>query len=155
MARQDTTSALGAHPAAALGDRYVVEMPLPRVVARLNKRYTNRFIEPVVARLPGYVRVVHTGRRSGRIYRTPLLGFPANDKLLIALTYGPGADWVQNVMAGGAMVELSTGTHRVDSAVLVDRQVAWTHLPAIVRFALRLLRVTDFLLLSVAGNSER
>jgi len=45
--------------------------------------------------------VVHRGRRSGRVYDTPVLVFPADDGYVIALTYGPDTDWIRNVLAAG------------------------------------------------------
>lgn len=143
-------------------------MPLPRAVARFNKRFTNRWIEPVVARSSGFATVSHVGRRSGRRYQTPVNVFwldsteraPSNENAggrtaIIALTYGPSADWIQNVMAGPAELEI-TGVdgpaHMTVSAVeLVGRPTVWQSLPRFIRLALRLLSVRDFALLSVSG----
>lgn len=78
-------------------------MPLPPILGWINQRLTNPILWPVVARLPrsGFGRIVHIGRLSGRVYRTPMLGFRHGDRLVFALTYGPGAQWVQNVLAAG------------------------------------------------------
>lgn len=47
--------------------------------------------------------VVHEGRRTGRTFRTPVTAFAVDDCFVIALPYGPEADWVRNVVtAGGA-----------------------------------------------------
>jgi deazaflavin-dependent oxidoreductase (nitroreductase family) len=51
--------------------------------------------------MPGLGVVVHRGRRSGRVYQTPVNVFAAEDGYVIALTYGPDADWVKNVLAAG------------------------------------------------------
>ncbi len=128
---------------------YVGAVPLPRVVARLNKRYMNRFIEPLVSRLPGFVVVVHSGRRTGATYRTPLYAFATDDQLLVALTYGPGADWAQNVLVGGGMVERRGAQHVIGSRAVVDRGVAWSHVPLVMQAGLQILRVTDFLQIEV------
>ncbi len=127
-------------------------MPLPQAVARLNKRYTNRLIEPLVARLPGFIAVVHHGRRSGATYRTPLLAFAGADGLLVALTYGPRADWVQNVLAGGGVIERDGATQRIVSSDILARQHAWPHLPFVVRAVLWVLRVSDFMELGVSTS---
>lgn len=120
-------------------------MPLPHVVARFNKRVTNRFIEPVARRSSGFAVVHHTGRVSGRTYRTPINLFTDGDAWIAALTYGPKADWVQNVVATGGVVETKIGQHPIRRVEVVDRRIAWPHLPMLVRGALRMLRVTDFL----------
>ena len=61
-------------------------------------------------RLPGFGVVVHTGRRTHRQYRTPVNVFRRADRYIIALTYGPDADWVRNVRASGGC-ELETRGH--------------------------------------------
>src|SRR5712692_5869519 len=76
-------------------------MPLPRWVARFNKRLTNRIIGPLAPYLPGFGVVVHLGRLTHRQYRTPVNVFRRPGGFVIALTYGPNADWVRNVLANG------------------------------------------------------
>lgn len=63
-------------------------MPLPPQLARFNRRVTNRITYPLSGHLPGFAIVVHTGRRSGRAYRTPVNAFRDGDDYIIALTYG-------------------------------------------------------------------
>ena len=123
-------------------------MPLPRAVARLNKRYTNRFIEPVVSRMASFVVVHHAGRSSGRAYRTPLYAFTSDRGLIIALTYGVGADWTQNVLTSGGTIERGGEHHVIEATEIVDRAAAWPSLPPLVRFWLRVLRVHEFALLT-------
>ena len=123
-------------------------MPLPRAVARLNKRFTNRFLEPVARRSRGFAVVHHVGRRTGNAYRTPVNLFALGDDAVVSLTYGPSADWVQNVLAGSGEIEDRRGRTRIRSVEVVGREVAWPALPLVVRGALRVLRVRDFLRLS-------
>ena len=54
-------------------------MPLPRWLARFNRRVTNRLFGPVAPRLPGFGVVVHTGRKTHRPYRTPMNVFRCAD----------------------------------------------------------------------------
>lgn len=119
-------------------------MPLPRWVARFNKRFTNRLIEPIVARFAGFAIVEHRGRRSGTGYRTPVNVFEADGDLIVALTYGPAADWVQNVLAGGGAIVRASQRYQVAEARIVGRTEAWPHLPVPIRCALRLLTVHHF-----------
>ncbi len=120
-------------------------MVLGRWVARANRRVVNRMTRPVAGRLPVFGVVEHVGRRSGRRYRTPVNVFPAPDGYTIALSYGPGADWVRNVLAAGGC-EIETRGRRVpvtEPRVVHDerrRQV-----PAPVRPVLRVIGVSDFL----------
>ena len=76
-------------------------MPLPRSLAEFNRRYTNKVSRHVAGWLPGFGIVIHSGRRSGRTYETPVNVFRSKGGFVFALTYGR-ADWVQNVMAAGS-----------------------------------------------------
>jgi len=89
-------------------------MPLPRSVARFNRRVTNRLLGPLAPHLPGFGVVVHTGRKTHRLYRTPVNVFRRPGGYVIALTYGPDADWVRNVLAsGGCALETRGRTLRL------------------------------------------
>lgn len=76
-------------------------MPGGRRLARFNRRFTNALTIRFAARAPGFGIVTHRGRRSGQLYRIPINVFPRGDQFVVALTYGPGADWVKNVLAAG------------------------------------------------------
>ncbi|GGM86972.1 hypothetical protein GCM10009721_09800 [Terrabacter tumescens] len=77
-----------------------VPMPMPRAVARLNKKYVNK----VLVHLAGhgwFVELEHVGRRSGRTYRVPIMAFDRGDAVTVALTYGSGVDWLANLRSAG------------------------------------------------------
>ncbi len=128
-------------------------MPLPRWVARFNKRFTNRILEPMARRSSGFGVVEHIGRTSGRHFQTPVNVFDADGAMLIALTYGPTADWFRNVQAGGSHIVTKGTTFEIAGVRLVDRGTAFPYLPRLVRLALRILTVTDFALLSVSADN--
>ncbi|MDE3074689.1 MAG: nitroreductase family deazaflavin-dependent oxidoreductase [Chloroflexota bacterium] len=120
-------------------------MPAPRWLARVNRRLTNRLLPPVVGRLPGFAVVVHSGRRTRRTYRTPVLSFHQGERCIIALTYGPQSDWVRNVLAaGGCRLELRRKLLVLTSPRLYHDPAA-VAAPPPIRTMLRLLRVSDFL----------
>lgn len=126
---------------------------MPYVVARFNKRVTNRFIEPIARRSPGFAVVHHRGRRSGTAYRTPVNVFAFDEgQALVVLTYGPKADWFQNVLRGNARVETKATSLLITAVDVVDRVGAWPSLPWFVRLALRVLRVHDFARLTLARS---
>src|SRR3954454_16536882 len=77
-------------------------MPFPRALARLNRVGLNRIIRHVAPWFPGLGLVLHVGRRSGRVYRTPVNLFAADGHYTIALTYGAGSALVRNVRAEAA-----------------------------------------------------
>lgn len=123
-------------------------MPLPRGLARFNRRFTNRVLGAIPARLSPFVIVEHTGRRSGRTYRTVVAAFRHPAGWLLALTYGSGADWVRNVLAAdGAVLRRRGVAETVSSPQLIGRAEAFPHLPVVIRLFLRLLRTTEFLVL--------
>ena len=120
-------------------------MPLPRSIARANRRVTNRLLGGLATRLPGFGVVVHTGRRSQRQYRTPVNVFRRGDRYIIALTYGPDADWVRNVLAdGGCMIETRGRRLRLSRPRLFHDE-SRRAVPAPVRLILGLINVCAFL----------
>ncbi|RDI59011.1 nitroreductase/quinone reductase family protein [Nocardia pseudobrasiliensis] len=74
-------------------------MTAMRLLAGFNRRVTNPGFRLFAGRVEGYANVVHTGRRSGRTYRTPVGITWDGDQLLVAVNYGRGSDWVRNVLA--------------------------------------------------------
>jgi deazaflavin-dependent oxidoreductase (nitroreductase family) len=124
-------------------------MPLPRSIARANRRVTNRLLGGLATRLPGFGVVIHTGRRSRRQYRTPVNVFRRGDRYIIALTYGSNADWVRNVLANrGCMLETRGRTLRLSRPRLFHDESRYT-VPAPVRLILGMVHVCDFLELNL------
>lgn len=79
-------------------------MRVPRAVANFNRRVTNPVARSLTPWLPCLGTLEHTGRKSGRRYRTPLLVFKTRDGFAILIGYGPETDWLKNVLAGGPTV---------------------------------------------------
>ena len=129
-------------------------MPLPRALARLNRAGLNRVSVHLAPRLPGFGVIVHRGRRSGRAYRTPVNVFARPGGYTIALTYGPGSDWVRNVLAAGGC-ELVTGGRpvRLTSPRVYHDESRRGIRPA-ERQVLRLLGVSDFLSLTTVADGS-
>jgi deazaflavin-dependent oxidoreductase (nitroreductase family) len=102
-------------------------MPLPRWLARINKRIFNprelrRGVRPVL---------LHVGRSSGRTYRTPLDAHPLPDGYLFIPLYGSRTDWLKNVLAAGA-ARLWIGGTEIELACprMVSKRDVWPLLPA-------------------------
>jgi deazaflavin-dependent oxidoreductase (nitroreductase family) len=126
-------------------------MPLPRWLARFNLRVTNHILGPLAKRLPGMGIVIHTGRRTHRQYRTPVMFFRRGSDFVFALTYGRESHWVQNVLAeGGCDFETQGRVVKLTNPHLFhDPQGSVAPMPR--RMILRLLNVSDFLELAAAG----
>jgi len=97
-------------------------MKLPRALARFNRVATNRVQGLWAPYLPPWTMVVHTGRRSGKAYRTPVMASVHGDEIVFPLLYGPESDWVQNLLAAGQAEVIRTGrTRPIDSLRLVAK----------------------------------
>lgn len=126
-------------------------MPAPRWLARFNLHVTNRILGPLAKHAPGMGTVIHVGRKSHRQYRTPVMFFRRGDRILIALTYGPKSQWVQNAMADDGFDFETQGRllHLVHPVIVHDERRS--AMPGFVRLMLGILNVSDFLELRVAS----
>jgi deazaflavin-dependent oxidoreductase (nitroreductase family) len=114
--------------------------PVVDAVRRVNRSVTN----PRVMRTAGSAQtqtsvIAHVGRKSGRVYETPVDVISTTTGLLIALPYGTRVDWLRNVVAAGSATVLTHGD-RVD----VERPtiVATADVAALIpRRTLRTLRL--------------
>jgi deazaflavin-dependent oxidoreductase (nitroreductase family) len=110
---------------------------------------TNRALGPAAARLPFFGVILHRGRASGRLYRTPVNVFRANDDFVVALTYG-WTDWLRNVLAaGGCELEHRGRLYWLTAPRVVGWVEAEAAIPSVVRFALDLIRVEEFVRLEI------
>ncbi len=93
----------------------------------------------------------HVGRRSGRVYRTPLTVFSTDDGVAILLTYGPDRDWVKNLIAadGGRLHRHGRG-HVVRDPRVVTKEQAATHVTGFGRRVFPRLPFENALLLTWA-----
>jgi deazaflavin-dependent oxidoreductase (nitroreductase family) len=128
-------------------------MPIPRIVRQWNKAGLNRVTTHIAPWAPGMGVVIHRGRRTGRLYQTPVTVFPAGDGYVFALTYGPDTDWVKNVLAAGGC-ELRTRGHatRLTAPRLYHDQSRRGIRP-VERQVLRLIGAADFLRLQTAQTA--
>jgi len=128
-------------------------MPIPRVVGRWNKVGLNRVTRRVAPWMPGLGVVVHRGRRSGRMYQTPVNVFASSDGYVFALTYGPDTDWVKNVLAAdGCELRTRGRTVRVTAPRLFHDE-ARRDIRPLERQVLRVIGVADFLSVKTAAQA--
>jgi hypothetical protein len=132
-------------------------IPFARQISLFNNRVTNRWLGPIVWYLPGFGRIEHVGRTSGRRHVSPMLAFrsQARRRLTFALTYGPETDWVRNALAAG---ELTFDSRRTGRVRLTEPRLihdpARRPVPLPIRWILRLMRVDDFLEATIANAPE-
>jgi len=121
-----------------------------RWVAAFNLIVTNRITSRFAARLPGFGILAHVGRKSGRVYRTPVNVFRVPEGFLIALTYGPESEWVKNVLAAGGCELETRGVRYRLSAPGIMHDPTRQGFPIPVRIVLRLIGANDFMQLSTS-----
>ena len=51
--------------------------------------------------LPLYGVIEHRGRRSGKVFHTPVVVRPTDDGFIVPMPWGEGTDWYRNVRAAG------------------------------------------------------
>src|SRR5207248_11373611 len=73
-------------------------------------RPATRLFNPLVLRLAGtrllpfYGVLEHRGRRSGKLFRTPVVVRPTSDGFIVPMPWGERTDWYRNVRAAGECV---------------------------------------------------
>jgi deazaflavin-dependent oxidoreductase (nitroreductase family) len=120
------------------------------------RHVATRFVNPVMRRvagnLPGFGVLTYRGRKTGRIYHTPINVFRRGDAYVFFLTYGSDAQWVRNVLAAGSC-SLETRGRMVDLVepeLISDPELRPA--PPIVRFAeRRIAGATQYLRMRAAS----
>jgi deazaflavin-dependent oxidoreductase (nitroreductase family) len=96
----------------------------------------------------------HVGRRSGRVYETPVILARVPEGFVAELTYGPDVDWYKNVTAAGHCTVVHHGReYEVHGVVPYPAELGRAAFPAPARLVLRALGRTDFRLLPTAAVS--
>ena len=85
------------------------------------------------------------GRKSGKIYRTPVNVFRASNGFIIALTYSSQSEWVKNVLAAGGCELQTRGKKNQLSAPKVVRDPTRKRFPFPVRIVLRLVGADEYM----------
>src|ERR1700730_3999057 len=110
-----------------------------RWVAAFNRTILNRITSRFANRLPGFGIVTHVGRKSGRLYRTPVNVFRGPDGFMIALTYGRDSEWVRNVVsAGGCQLETRRVLYQLSAPTVVHAPTR-RRFPLLVRMILGII----------------
>ena len=129
-------------------------MVLPKSLAVLNRRVTNRVARPVARNFHGFAVVEHIGRKSGTRYATPVNAWLADSAVVIPLTYGSDVDWLRNAQARGTAVLVIKGEIlTVEEPVLVDGSEGRARIPHWVGMILTKLGVDQFVLFRLSPTS--
>ena len=119
-------------------------------LARFNLAVTNRITGKFAGWLPGFGIITHVGRKSGKIYHTPVNIFRAPNGFAVALTYGRESEWVKNVQAANGC-DLQTGGRRYHlSDPTIVHDPTRKQFPIPVRVVLGIVGANDFMALKTA-----
>ncbi|MGW0640507.1 nitroreductase family deazaflavin-dependent oxidoreductase [Nocardia salmonicida] len=122
-------------------------MPMPIWWGHINKRVFN----PRAVAGGKWPVLTHTGRTSGKTYRTPLDAHPVDGGYLFVLVYGSASDWVQNILATGTAQLRADGRETaLTTPRVVGRDEAFQALPPEIPRPPKLLRITEFLRMDLA-----
>jgi deazaflavin-dependent oxidoreductase (nitroreductase family) len=109
-------------------------MHIPRFMRRVNRVVTNPLMGTFAWLVPPLAIVHHVGRRSGRVYRTPVVAFASPAAFVIPMTYGRDVDWARNIVhAGRFELERMGRRWRVRDPRIVDFERAQERLPTVLR----------------------
>ena len=115
-------------------------------VRYINKRFTNRITGKIAgARYSPICLIRHIGRRSGKLYTTPMMAARTQDGFVFALTYGPNVDWYRNVQAAGrATLRWQGREYTIKNPQTLDAHTGQNAFPFPPSLVLRLLGIRHF-----------
>jgi deazaflavin-dependent oxidoreductase (nitroreductase family) len=133
----------------------MVSQHLKRGFLGLVKNTINRVSVPLARSGHGPFAIVrNVGRRSGRMYETPLVVARVPGGFVIELTYGPDVDWYRNITAaGGCVVVYRRDEYQVDRIELCSTADGLAAFGFPRSLVLRLLRRHDFRRLHVTETT--
>ena len=123
-------------------------------------RYFNRAVlNPITLSFAGrpsspYAIVQHEGRRSGRIYTTPVVAWEVEDGFVIPLPYGADTDWCRNVIAAnGAVIAAQGQAYRVGHPEMITPSEARAAFPSWVGWLLDWVGIDEYLRVKRVSDS--
>jgi deazaflavin-dependent oxidoreductase (nitroreductase family) len=88
----------------------------------------------------------HRGRKSGRLYATPLGMRPHGDTFVMPRTFGARAAWYRNVLAAGSCVVTYKGKdYTLVDPEVIDYATAAPAFPRYERLQFRLIGINEYL----------
>lgn len=112
--------------------------------------FNKHVLNPVMLNLAGrkhwYASMIrHTGRRSAKVYTTPIVADRVPDGFILPLPYGTDVDWLRNLVAsGGAALTVDGETFDVVAPMVIDAPTALPQLSPRHRRAFRLFHIDNF-----------
>ena len=123
------------------------------------RRFNRRWLNPVMLRMAGRpnwyaARLEHVGRRSGRLYATPVVAKPVTGGYAVPLPYGRHVDWLRNLEAAGrARLQVDGQRYRVANPRIVPLAEIETQLPVFYRRTPRRRMIPEWLVLTAGPDA--
>jgi deazaflavin-dependent oxidoreductase (nitroreductase family) len=96
--------------------------------------------------IPIWAVVRHRGRRTGKLYSTPIAIRPTPDGFVLPLPWGQGTDWCRNLRAaGGGIVHWGGADIEVTAPEVIDTADALPAFDAYMRPIVKLVGIKKFL----------
>ena len=117
----------------------------------LNKHVTNKLLIHIAGKKFGHFAILsHVGRKTGRLYRIPIIAEPYQNGFVLALTYGRKVDWYENVRAkGGCSIKWKNKEYSLFKPEFIDKESGLMAFPSIFRSGLRQMGIQDYLKLQI------
>lgn len=113
---------------------------VPGFVDRVIRPLTHQ-LNPLILRIAGgrwvpmFSLLHHRGRKSGRIYATPVTAFPRGGWFWFGLAFGESSGWARNVIeAGDADLRYRGTDYHLVEATVVEIADVKSELPPLVRY---------------------
>jgi deazaflavin-dependent oxidoreductase (nitroreductase family) len=118
----------------------------------MNKHVTNKILIHLAGKKFGHFAILsHHGRKSGKLYKTPIIAEPIEGGFVIALTYGKKVDWLANVLARGSCdLYWKKQDYHLTNPVFIDREEGLKALPLPLNRVLGKIGIEYFLKLTKA-----
>lgn len=101
---------------------------------------------PVIRRLMRLAVLKHTGRRSGRVYATPVSARPTATGFVVPLTFGEKADWYRNALAAnGCVIQWKGIEYRLIDPQMVSPAAALPAFNPVERWLLPVIGIKQFI----------
>ena len=121
------------------------------------RKFNRVIFNPIIKLIAGrffYALVIHTGRRSGKAYATPVVATKKDEFVFVPLPYGANTDWLLNVQAKGeCLVKIKGQCYSLIGPEIVAPADALPVFPGTLRRALKRAKVDQFLRLRVSRNA--
>jgi deazaflavin-dependent oxidoreductase (nitroreductase family) len=99
--------------------------------------------------------VRHVGRKSGKVFETPIIVAPVAEGFVAELTYGENVNWYRNIVAaGGCELIVHGAVHHVIAIEPYPSDAGREAYGNPAKLVLKLLRREDFRLLRTSDSTE-